>query len=89
MTPQRSRQRIGLQATSPEKEHGRLVVWVVVARDFPEVSPCRSESGGGVSNESSRPPSRSCQRAGFLASSASPTPRFCTRPPLPLAGTYN
>ena len=44
----------------------QLVVGVVVARDFPGVSPCRSELGGGVGDGSSRPPSRSCQRAGFL-----------------------
>ena len=53
------------------------------------VSPCRTESGGGAGDVSSRLPSRPCQRAGSLALSASPTPRFRTHPPLPLAGTSN
>jgi hypothetical protein len=50
-----------------------LVVWTVAARDFPEQE-CTSRVA--VPAMSSRPPSRPCQRAGSLASSASSAPRF-------------
>ena len=47
---------------------------------------CAGVSQVAVLAASSRPPSH-CQRAGSLASSASPAPRFRTHPPLPLAGS--